>query len=226
MAKSDRPPLMGDELLENWSRTRGPLLDDPRAAVCRIFAVLAAQAVCEQCPEQGVRVRAARVLEEALSEVPDSNRPASREAHARTSALLVDARRLMRRHHDPETLARDLARLFLGGRDDGLESLRCLAWAELLAAVARARSADVQLRAARTLIARTRDAARQVGRKRPAANEQHAEENSRKGDAAARKNPAARPGGSGKENPPMPPPSSGDARPPAPAYACSGTSPP
>lgn len=155
-----------ESFFEEWSRTRGPLFDYPPEAICRILAICAVHHIRHDAPERELRIRAARVLDEALTHVPDANIPASRETRARVNMGLVDIQRLLRDAPDEEDLVRPLAKILgiAAGCVNEIELLRILALAELLAAVFDAERLSVRLRAARTLIARTRDAARRVGR--------------------------------------------------------------
>lgn len=152
--------------LAHWSRTRGPLLKNTRAAVCRILALAEVTRLARTAGDASLRVRAARVWDEALAEVDDSNLPATGADHARASAALVDVRRFIREIWWDEDAAAELVEIFLRHSPGGspMEQMRHYAWAELLAAALLAKDEALRLRAARTLLARTRDAARRVGR--------------------------------------------------------------
>ncbi|MCB0220976.1 MAG: hypothetical protein KDH09_14865 [Chrysiogenetes bacterium] len=167
MAKEPRERLLSEIFLDKWSATRGPLFDEPAAAVCRILAVCAAHRARREATDRVIRIRAARVLDEALRVVPDSNLPATNETRARVNMALVDVNRLLREAPPDEGLVTPLAKILAraSAREvDEIEVLRIFALAELLAAALEADTWEVRLRAARTLIARTRDAARRVGR--------------------------------------------------------------
>lgn len=155
--------------LEHWSRTRGPLFENPRAAVCRILALAEVTRLSRAGTDPSLRVRASRIWDEALAEVADSKCPATGRAHAQVSAALVDVRRLMRELISGEDAAAELVEIFVRHVPGGhpMEQMRHYAWAELLAATLRSADESLRLRAARTLLARTRDLARQVGREEP-----------------------------------------------------------
>ncbi|MCB0218521.1 MAG: hypothetical protein KDH09_02400 [Chrysiogenetes bacterium] len=165
MAKEQRFSL-SDHFLDEWSRTRGPLFEDPRAAVCRIRALVMVSTVCNRAPDRQLRMRAARVLDEALAEVPDSSRPATNEQRARANMALVDINRLNRESGICTDMTAGLVEILnKAGNVTSVEGqLKSHAWAQLLAAVIEGEGPEIQLRAARTLLARTRDAARRVGR--------------------------------------------------------------
>lgn len=168
-------------LLHQWSRVRGPLFDEPRSVVCRILALTAAGALAHDSDDPDLRLRASRVVDEALGTLPDSNRPSSRAGHARACALLVDVRRLLRAAADERELAEGLRDLFEDtcdghyrtGRPAGYadidlgEVLRCVSWGQMLASTLMGEDPARRLRAARSLLARTRDAWRRMGRQRP-----------------------------------------------------------
>ena len=166
MGDSENGTSLADHFLDEWSRTRGPLFADPRAAVCRIWALLIVSAACDQAPGRGLRMRAARVLDEALSEVPDSNHPATSDQRARANMALVDINRLNRESGVCTDMSAGLCEILnKAGKVTSVEDqLKSRALAQLLAAVIEGEEAEIQLRAARTLLARTRDAARRVGR--------------------------------------------------------------
>lgn len=169
MAKEQRERLLSEIFLDKWSATRGPLFDEPAAAVCRIMAVCEAHRARREAADRVVRIRAARILDEALRAVPDSNQPASKEHRARVNMALVDVNRLLREAPPGEELVKPLAKILAAASAteiDEIEVLRIFALAELLAAALEADTWEVRLRAARTLLARTRDAARRVGRPR------------------------------------------------------------
>ena len=155
--------------LEIYRNVRGPLFENPRAVVCRAIALTEVTCLCRAGGERDLRVRAARVFDEALTEVAPSNRPASAENWARACALLADISRALSNHTGGEDLPGAFVEAFkrhCGGRGK-LEHMRHYAWAELLAAIFLSRDDALRLRAARTLLARTRGDARKVGRERP-----------------------------------------------------------
>ncbi|MCB0220348.1 MAG: hypothetical protein KDH09_11685 [Chrysiogenetes bacterium] len=176
MGESESGTSLADHFLEEWSATRGPLFEDPREAVCRILAIETVAHLSRLAPGRTVRLRAARVLGEALVPVADSNRPAGKEQRARVNMALVDIKRAYRKagHY------RDITPVFekllhrAAFEKDLTGQLRTRALAEQLAAVLQGESSLLQLRAARTLLAMTRDAARKVGRERPDAAQQDA----------------------------------------------------
>lgn len=176
MSEETRSPNFSEVLLEKWSRTRGPLFEDPAGAICRILAVCEVSDVCRNAPDRAVRIRAARILDEALQPLPDSNRPATKEQHARVSMGLVDVARVVREGPDDGNLVKALARILASSSEKPSEldlagMVRYFALAELLAAAVDEDSWEISLRAARTLIARTRDAARRVGREQADSDE-------------------------------------------------------
>ena len=167
MAKERRSRHLSEIFLDRWSATRGPLFDEPAAAVCRILAVCVIHRARREATDRVIRIRAARVLDEALRAVPDSNAPATKENRARANMALVDVRRLLREAPPGEDLVQPLAEILARASTaeiDEIEMLRIFALAELLAATLDAEAWELKLRAARTLLARTRDAARKVGR--------------------------------------------------------------
>ncbi|MCB0220395.1 MAG: hypothetical protein KDH09_11920 [Chrysiogenetes bacterium] len=155
--------------LEIYGRIRGPLFENPRAVVCRVIALSAVSRLCRAGTERSLRVRAARVLDEALAEVPDSNRPATGEAFARASAALVDVSRAVRGWHEGQDLPGTFVEIFARhcGKLGEIEHMRHYAWGELLAAIFLTGDDALCLRAARTLLSRTRSEARKVGYERP-----------------------------------------------------------
>ena len=167
-------------LLRQWSRTRGPLFDEPRSVVCRILALTVAGSLCTDAEDPDLQLRAARVVDEALVIPADANFPSTRAGHARACALLVDVRRLLRAAEDERALALGLRDLFEDTRDGHYrtgpipdcddvsrdEVLRCISWGRLLAAALMSENESRRLRAARSLLARTRDAWRRLGRER------------------------------------------------------------
>ena len=166
--ESGRMRALSEVLLEKWSRTRGPLFARPSDAVCRILAIREVDHARSRGPERALRIRAARILHEALAEVPASNRPATREQHARVNMALVDIERALREPPEERKLVQSFAKILAiadgHGRDfNKADVIGYLALAELLAAATEDDSWELSLRAARTLLARTRDAARRVG---------------------------------------------------------------
>lgn len=158
-----------EHYLNKWSRTRGPLFTNPILAICRICALVRAMHIASECPDEEVKLRALRVVSDALSEVPDSNMPAGRADRARVNLALVDIRRLMRDVDDSRNLLNDYLAIFQRalGSLDADDRIHAWVWANLLCALHQAESDALQLRAARTLLAKTRDLARRVGRVRP-----------------------------------------------------------
>ena len=67
MGESESGTSLADHFLEEWSATRGPLFEDPREAVCRILAIETAAHLSRLATERVVRLRAARVLGEAVA---------------------------------------------------------------------------------------------------------------------------------------------------------------
>lgn len=176
MSKETRSLDFSEVLFEKWSRTRGPLFEDPAGTICRIFAVCEVNYICRRAPDRAVRIRAARVLDEALRSLPDSNRPATKEQHARVSMGLVDVARVLRQGPEDGDLVKALARILASSSEkpselDPASMAHYFALAELLAAAVDDHSWEISLRAARTLIARTRDAARRVGREQADSDE-------------------------------------------------------
>lgn len=213
MAKAPAERLLSEIFFEKWSRTRGPLFDEPASAICRILAVCEVHRARREAPDRGLRVRAARILDEALREERDSNLPAAPEKRARANLGLVDVERLLREAPPGEDLVAPIAKILAvaARAEDEIAVIRHFALAELLAAVLDADTWEIRLRAARTLIARTRDAARRLG--------QSEADSTGKDDAPSDDKaplPAARPddAGAGRDF-------AGD-----PAYECRGTGPP
>lgn len=210
MGDSENGTDLAEHFLEEWSATRGPLFEDPRAAACRILALETVAHLSRLAPERTVRLRASRILGEALTPLPDSNRPAGREQRARVNMALIDIKRAYRKagHY------RDITPVFekllhrAAFEKDLTGQLRTRALAEQLAAVLQGESSLLQLRAARTLLAMTRDAARRVGR--PAQPDLAKEK-----DAPAGKAPPKAPSGY------VPPPPS-STTPTQQSYACAG----
>lgn len=151
--------------LEIFGRTRGPLFENPRSVICRVIALSVVTRLCRAGGERALRVRAARVFDEALAEVPDSNSPATGEDWARACAAFADISRAVRGYREGQDLPGALVEIFARhcGKRGELEHMRHYAWAELLAAVLLSGDDALCLRAARTLLARTRDEARKVG---------------------------------------------------------------
>lgn len=184
MPEPDNQIQLGDHLLDEWAATRGPLFEDPRAAVCRIFAVMLAGSACRSTEPRDLRLRAARLLEQALAPVRPSNRPATNEQRARANMALVDIRRTCRAAKYWEDITDELEGILsraAPGR--GLtEQIRTRAWAEHLAAIVQGENSAIRLRAARTVLARTADAYRRVG---PPARPESAKKRRSRTDAPA-----------------------------------------
>ena len=223
MGESDNGTDLAEHFLEEWSATRGPLFEDPREAVCRILALEVVAHLSRLAAERTVRLRAARVLGEALAPVADSSKPATKEQRARVNLAIVDIRRARRKagHYQDATPLFEALLHRAAFEKDLTAQLRTRALAEHLAAVLQGESSLLQLRAARTILARTRDAARRVGR--PAQPELPEEKGAAAGNAPpAHKTPPEAPSGSGY----VPPPPSG-VTPTQQNYACAaGRSPP
>jgi hypothetical protein len=158
--------------LHEWCAARGPLFASPRVVVCRAIAIAEVLRICRASTDIDVAARASRVFDEAMREVPPSNNPAGGEAFAAASAALADVSRMGRTLSWEDDLHGALADYFAahrGAGDEGFDHLRGYAWGRLLAAIFLSRNEALRLRAARTLLAWTRDDARKVGRERPAA---------------------------------------------------------
>lgn len=171
---SGRAPPLYESIWRKWSRTRGPLYENPAEAICRILALCEVNAARARAPGRPLRVRAARILDEALAPVADSKRPATNDQRARANQGLVDISRLMRESSPGKDRFKQIALILVragqGRRDlDELDVVRYFALAELLIAALEDDCWEISLRAARTLLALTRDAYRRVGR--PASND-------------------------------------------------------
>lgn len=168
--KEKVPRTLEEEYLEKWGRVRGPLFESPRVAVCRVVALCAALRIGRGGRGVALRMRAMRVVEEALREVPASKAPASGEAYARASAMMADVLRLGRSLSWEDDLAGTLAGYFAAERrkkdldGEDFDHFRHYTWAELLCTLFLCRDDSLRLRAARSLLAWTRDDARKTGR--------------------------------------------------------------
>lgn len=171
--KKSEPRSLEEEYLETWGRVRGPLFESPRVVVCRVLALTAALKIGRGGRGVGLRMRAMRVCEEAMREVPASKAPASGEAYARASAMMAEVMRLGRTLSWEDDLAGVLANYFAAERrkkdldGEDFDHFRHYAWGELLCTLFLCTDDNLRLRAARSLLAWTRDDARKTGRRSP-----------------------------------------------------------
>lgn len=150
--------------LQHWQSTRGPLLEDPRAAVCRAIAL----GVVFNLSNGGARdrstgVRAARAVKEHMRPCEPSKKPASGAAYAEACALLVDVRRALREGGDVQGNVHMALRSH-GPFLDIEAQFELTAWANLLVAAFDTEDENLRLRAARALLRWTGAEARKVGR--------------------------------------------------------------
>lgn len=153
--------------LQQWAATRGPLFENPCVAVARAIAMECAFRLARAgSGDFAAGLRAARYVGEHLKAAPDSKAPATGEAYARASALLVDVRRAAREGGDPiGAIHRVLAHVAATQLHAGAETqLALVGWAHLLAAVLCAEDDVLRLRAARTLLHWSAGEAFKVGR--------------------------------------------------------------
>lgn len=153
--------------LQHWQGTRGPLLEDPRAAVCRAIAL----GVVFDLSNGGARdrsagVRAARAVKEHMRPCEPSKMPASGAAYAEACALLVDVRRALREGGDVQGNVHMALRSH-GPFLDIEAQFELTAWANLLVAAFDVEDENLRLRAARALLRWTGAEARKLGRGAP-----------------------------------------------------------
>ena len=154
------------ELLEEFARTRAPLVADAPAAVMRAIALASVAVILERAPEREVRIMAARTLDVHLCAAPASKRAASKQEFATASALFADVIRSIVNAKNEHAVVNELiARLgaFDDERDARSRTLRWFSRATMITAMLKSVDPRLQLRAARWILSRTRALAEQVG---------------------------------------------------------------
>lgn len=154
--------------LEDFARTRAPLMREPREAVMRALALAAVAAISARSRDQRLRLMAAATLERHL-DVRPSKHGCSKQQWAAASALFADVMRLQAAGLAMQERQEFLAEILAGGDErEGLD--RRLYWAPpaTLLDTALRGPMGVNLRAARWILTRTRALARRVGYGKPA----------------------------------------------------------